>query len=916
MGETVRRSVPFHLLLSLLTVAAIVGGFLSFQRKRSSFERLDFRYHWVSGAMAVDAVDAGSGASKSGLRVGDTVLAIGSVPAGEIDGVKRVLRRTGETPIVVQRGLQTVMLRYRAPDTQVDYQYLFLSSIGFLYLGIGLYTFLRGARGESTIFFLLTLLAFIVYVYSPSGAIDDTYRALYLVEDFARIFLPPLSLHFFLGFPRPLFRKKSRLVLLYLPPALIALWVIDLFGLGNAIPVLSPAASLLAVDRWEMLHFAIYFTLSFVALTYSFRTTPAAGEKNQVKWIYLGVSLGFLPFTILYLIPYVLRGAGSPYTTAAIIPLALVPLAFAVSILKYKLWDVEVVIKEVLAYSVTLLFGIVAFSTLNVLLTRLVEERLALERNFLAFSSGLAIAAVLIPVKSRVEMLLEMVLYRDTYRHRKAMSDFASELATFHDINELIDMIRQRLTAAVRIQKINLYVRDGLSLLLYAGEADLPERVREEDFPPAITRGPLALDEPRLIDRSEIPSKLFRSGYRYVFPLRHRNRIEGMLICSSKKGDEPLSRDDFNLVGSITAPLALAIENGRLYNKLRRQLVEIGSLKEYNENIIESSSSAIAVISRDGIILTANHAFWDLVATDADNDSTIEELFPPYGKMRGADAAAQYAFVNRAGVEKQVNATASRFAAADAPEGTFVLVLTDISERVNLERELQEKERLASLGLLAAGVAHEVNTPIAGISSYAQLLLKDLSTDDPKYAILKKMEQQTFRASRIVDNLLNFAQARPRPTEIVNLVDLVRLTAELHQDVLAAKEIELHVGKLPLLHCVGNFYELQQVLTNLLLNARDSVDRGGSIWLSLDKEGPTAVLTVSDDGKGLPANLGREIMKPLVTTKKNQGGTGLGLAISDRIVQASGGSILFANRPEGGATFSVILPLHGADVIH
>ncbi|HVT03705.1 MAG TPA: ATP-binding protein [Thermoanaerobaculia bacterium] len=911
-----RRSVLFNLILSLLTVAAIAGGYMSFQRKHSSFGRLDFRYHWVSGAMAIETVDPGSGAERSGLRAGDSILAIGSVPAGEIEGVKRALRKSGETPIVVQRGARTMMMRYRAPDTQVDYQYLFLSSIGFLYLGIGLYTFLRGARDESTIFFLLTILAFIVYVYSPAGAADGTYRTLYLIEDFARIFLPPLSLQFFLGFPRPVIKRRSRIALLYLPPALIALWVIDLFGFGNAISIFDPATSLRIIDRWEMLHFAIYFTLSFIALTYSFRTTPAAGEKNQVKWIYLGVSLGFLPFTILYLIPYVLKGSASPYTTAAIIPLALVPLAFAVSILKYKLWDVEVVIKEVLAYTVTLMFGIIAFSTVNIVLTRLVAERLALERNFLAFTSGLAIAAVLIPVKSRIETLLEMVLYRETYRHRKAMSDFASELATFHDLNELIDMIRQRLTAAVRIQKINLYVRDGLSLLLYAGEAALPERVREEDFPPAIARGPVALGEPRLIDHSEIPGKLFRSGYRYVFPLRHRNRVEGMLICSAKKGDEPLSRDDFNLVGSITAPLALAIENGRLYNRLRRQLVEIGSLKEYNENIIESSSSAIAVVSRDGIILTANHAFWELVATDPDNDSTIEQLFPPYTDIRGSNAAAQYSFVNQAGQEKQVSVTASRFTASDAPEGTLVLVLTDNSARVHLERELQEKERLASLGLLAAGVAHEVNTPIAGISSYAQLLLKDLSPDDPSYAILKKMEQQTFRASRIVDNLLNFAQARPRPTELVSLAELIRLTIDLHQEIFAAKEIMLYVGELPELHCRGNFYELQQVLTNLLLNARDAVERGGSIWLDLKTERTSAVITVLDNGKGLPADLGKEIMKPLVTTKKNQGGTGLGLAISDRIVQASGGSIVFGNAPDGGATFSVVLPLHEPDVTH
>jgi two-component system NtrC family sensor kinase len=907
-----RRSILTNALIGLLTVAIVVGAFASFQRKRSSFERIDFRFARVNGVIAVKSVDPGSRAERAGLRPGDQIWLIGETPSTEIEGLQKTLRRIGQrVPMLVARGGRTMTLTYEVPELKIDYSYLILSFIGFLYLAIGLFTLFRGETNESSIFYFVMLLSFTVYVYTPAGDIDTIYKVLQMVEEIATIVLPPLALHFFLLFPKPVLKNKRAIALLYAPPVLLALWDIDLLAFANKLALAAPYRSFDVIQKWELIDFGLYFTAAMVALGYTFRRAAPVG-KAQIKWIFFGVVLGFLPFVSIYIVPYVLTGrVSSLNATIAIVPLALIPLAFAVSILKYKLWDVEVVIKETLAYAVTLIFGLIAFSTINLLLSHVIEEAAAVERNFLAFTSGLLIAGVLIPVKGRVESVIERVLYRESYRHRRTLVEFAQELATFHDVHELISMMRERLRAALEIEKMNLFMRDGTTFIVYDAEPELPKRAFAADFGQMRGTSPIVLTEPRLPDASEIPWQLLRAGYRYVFPLRNRGELQGLLLLGQKRGEEPLSRDDLHLLESLTAPVALAIENSRLYGRLRRQLDEIRALKDYNESIIESSSSAIAVVADDGTVLTANKAFWELVGTEG-GDESIASLFPPYEELRRANARSMTTnFINRDGVEKEVTITSSPLA-ADVADGARVLVIGDVTDRVRLERELQDKERLASLGLLAAGVAHEVNTPLTGISSYAQLLLAETPTDDPKYRLLKKMEQQTFRASNLVNSLLDLIANRPRTREVVSIPQLVSATVALHEDLFQAKGIHVHVDPIGDAGVRGNFHDLQQVLTNVLLNARDAVQPGGNIWVSVSDQGERLVIRIKDDGKGIAPELIDRIFEPLVTTKRGQGGTGLGLAITRRILSASDGEITVASKPGEGAEFSILLPRVGS----
>jgi signal transduction histidine kinase len=217
---------------------------------------------------------------------------------------------------------------------------------------------------------------------------------------------------------------------------------------------------------------------------------------------------------------------------------------------------------------------------------------------------------------------------------------------------------------------------------------------------------------------------------------------------------------------------------------------------------------------------------------------------------------------------------------------------------------------MASIGLLAAGVAHEVNTPLTGISSFTQMLLQGAQPEDPKTKVLEKIERQTFRAAKIVNGLLNLA--RPTQTD----AGPVELNAVIN-DVLSLLEHQFRTGRIqvrkelaataPVVQ--GIEYKLQQVFLNLFLNARDAMPRGGWLTIATGAEGGSARVEVSDTGSGIPAEQMSRIYDPFFTTKELGKGTGLGLSITYGIVQEHSGTITCDSIVGQGTRFTLTLPL-------
>jgi hypothetical protein len=249
---------------------------------------------------------------------------------------------------------------------------------------------------------------------------------------------------------------------------------------------------------------------------------------------------------------------------------------------------------------------------------------------------------------------------------------------------------------------------------------------------------------------------------------------------------------------------------------------------------------------------------------------------------------------------------------AIAVDGT-ILLIEDITDRVRLEEQLQISEKMASIGVLAAGVAHEVNTPLTGISSYTQMLLDQADPADPRTALLEKIEKQTFRAARIVNGLLHLSRPSAADASERTEVDLNGVIADVlslldHQFERGSIKVrkELAVGPVPV---SGYEFKLQQVFLNLFLNARDAMPRGGWLTVVTQVERDEVVAEVSDTGTGIPQEVLARIYDPFFTTKAIGQGTGLGLSIAYGIVREHEATIHCDSAAGQGTRFTLRFPV-------
>ncbi len=819
----------------------------------------------------------------------------------------------------------------------------YLALVGLIYLGVGLYFLLKQGRAPYvTHFFMVCLLAFMAHFYSPTIEMRTHFdKAIDLADTLALIFLAPLLIHFAAIYPSrySLFRERRWAALGCYGPAVLLMTIALLLRFAPLRAFLIfPAVNLRSgLNRIELLFFSLSLIASALLFIRTFRAARSIVVRQQLKWVMWGMSIAATTFALFYLPSFLaVQSVASVLTLTALAPLILVPVTLGYSIVRYRLMDVDVVMRRSFAYIVATLSVAALFGSVMAISYEVLRSLIPQEATLLIAAVTMSIIAMLFaPVKNWVQERIDRMFYGEKYDYRLTLQDFGRTLSSTTELDPLLVSLTRRLKEVFSIDRLAIFIEDrrlvsGFKIARAEGNgqeivlpADFHRQLREHSIGTGIVRVDDIEQEDGAANGELLP--VSRNAFSYYVPCAARSRIVAVIALGRTIDGALLSSEDMALLRAISGYVAVAIENALLLEEQGRRAKELAKLKEFNENIIESINVGVLVINLSGRITNWNGALENIYGLRREQaiGERIGEVFEPgiprtlreimnVGDLQAGQPANIYKFRTKSfdGRDLILNISLAPLQGRNGEfEGTLVAI-EDVTERIRLEEQLQQSDKLSSIGLLAAGVAHEVNTPLTGISSYSQMLMQQMPENDPRQVLLQKIYRQTSRASSIVNNLLNFSRVSDSRFVAIDLNRVLDDTIQLLEAQLHNTQIEVvkrYGENLP--PAPGNAPKLQQVFMNLILNARDAMPRGGQLEISTGFDEDSITICFRDTGEGIsPDHLSR-IYDPFFTTKQIGKGTGLGLAVSYGIVQDHGGQITVESSSGEGTRFLIRLPL-------
>ncbi len=924
-------------LLFLLTAAAIVFATINYQKERDFQIPYDGVW-WVehNGNLTADRIELKGPAAKAGIKQGDRLTAINQREINGTSALVRQLYRVGPWSKTTYS-----LLRDSVPvDTQVilvpaerslnDW----LRLIALIYLGIGLYVLLRRWTAPgSTHFYIFCLVSFIFYAFKYTGKFNDFDWGIYWGNVTAWLLQPALFLHFVLTFPerRYFVRKHGWAIPLIYLPGLVLLGIHIL-----ALNVMKASERLRwNLDRLQMAYLAVFFLVAAAVLVYSYRRASTPILRQQLKWVTRGTILAITPFTLFYVVPYLTGALPTALMKASVLSLGLLPLTFGYAIFRYRLMDVDLIFKRGMVYTLAAAAIIGTYFALVAGVAELVHTQVPSSG-----PKGLILAIVVTallfdPVRKWIQQRIDQFFYRTRYDYRQTLVEFGRELSAETDLDNMLSSVVERLRRTLLVDRMAIFLSAGDAAqrfllaksfgLTHTGGLDLTFLAKAR---PEMEAGHIFFDNTHQVPRETPGSQesIAQLELNYYIPCRAQHRTIAFLGLGKTVEGDFLTSEDIELLETLAGYIGIAIQNARLYASLEQKVSEYERLKDFNENIVESINVGVLAVDLADRIESWNSQMEVMYALPRWQALTrpLSEVFPgafveEFYRVRqnpGIHNLYKFRLATPTGESRVVNVAIAPLVTKKFNVIGRLIIMDDITERVELESQLSQADKLSSIGLLAAGVAHEVNTPLAVISSYAQMLSKQLQGDPQKGALLDKITRQTFRASEIVNNLLNFSRTSGTEFAEVDVNKIIADTLALLEHQFKTAKIRVQdelAGHLPLIS--GNAGRLQQVFLNLFLNARDAMPNGGTLRI-VSSNGEGVSVMVSDTGTGIAQEHIQRIYDPFFTTKaapregQGQGkGTGLGLSVTYGIIQEHAGKIRVESRPGQGTTFYVDFPM-------
>jgi PAS domain S-box-containing protein len=412
----------------------------------------------------------------------------------------------------------------------------------------------------------------------------------------------------------------------------------------------------------------------------------------------------------------------------------------------------------------------------------------------------------------------------------------------------------------------------------------------------------------------EIKAKLVANNWDLVLPLLSEDVVIGAIMVGPKLSGDPFYPQDLDLLMTLAHQAGIAIKNSQLYT-------QVVLANEYVENIVATIESGVVAVDAEGHITMFNPAAEQLtgISETGARESRIEDLPVELAELMtatlsdGQQRTKPEMSLSGADVARPVICTTS--ALRDRLEKVLgaVAVFSDLTPLKQLESERQRAERLAYFEILASSLAHEIKNPLVAIKTFAQLISRRHRDEQFVEEFSRVVTREIGRMERLVERLLCLSRPSDRPKQATDIREPLGQAVEFIRPAFEEKRIILSAAfGLEPRAVVGNPPELEQLFSNLLMNAYEATSPGGNVSVELKSTAEATIVEIADSGPGIPQEILEHIFDPFVTSKPH--GSGLGLTISAGIAAAHSAKLRATNHPRGGAVFTVEFPLAGPTI--
>ena len=889
---------------------------------------------WASLGEVLQAatIQKGGPADLAGIKRGDQLITLAAVAPSTTRSVRELLWGRAGLPTryqVLRRDQRLEVEVLPRADAEENRLYYFLFIVGTSALAAGSLALMKlPFEPASPALYGLCLAFFSVLALSPGGNAHSLDWILYWGDLAGRLLLPPLFIYFVLKIsgPGPAPRAGSRRGLWVFAPAVLLMAVaVYLVPLRGALAFADPAQAIRLKDQLELFYLGGYTVLAISVLYAKLWGCTRASTRWRLKWLAASAVAGLLPLCLLYLLPVALGVPAGTLGDLSVLPLAIGPLGFTATLFQERAVDLDRSLRAVVRWAVTgavfLSGGAVCSWLLSLVAGKSAPEGILAEVVLpLSISGALAIVFYRF-LGSKVDRLLG----RRPAGTSRLLLELGEDLNGEVRLEPLARKLVSRLESQFGVHPVLLLVEGpGTGIFLPAqGSVLLTHQPVHWSFSDREVRELSSKEMVLLVeDTAEFPSaardEARKAGFRYAFPMVVQGHLRALLLTGSRRDRSTLEGEDLDAMAAVASQAGKAVEAARLYREIEERRRREQHLRRQTDAILQSSRIGILLCDAAGKVTPSNLAAARILGRPAPVGTGVEETLPKELLMMldrsrhdvrragSGERVLRYSLGCSDGKSRVINA--SRFSLGEG--SGMVYTLDDVSEEVRREESMVRHDHLAELGLLASQVAHEVNTPLAGIASYAQLLMARMKSRIPEMELLRKIESQAFRAAGIAGSVLNFARRKDEePKEEIDPGAVMAESLALFEPQLKGKRIRLSTERAPSLPMIrGHRGKMQQVILNLLMNAAQALPSGGEIRLALDRDGESVRIRVSDSGVGIPATSLPRIFEPFFTARTDGKGTGLGLSVVQRIVLEHGGTIQVESVEGAGSTFTVSLP--------